>query len=66
MVATICKSKALASDQVIKSEIYFYISMGFILFFKSQHQVTAAGEINLMTVPRDVVLQELMDTVNVT
>lgn len=33
--------------------------MGFIIVLKSQHQVTAAGEINLLIVPRDVALQEL-------
>lgn len=46
-------------------KIYFYISIGFTVVFKSQNQVTAAGEINLLTVPRDVALQELMDTVDV-
>lgn len=54
-----CRSEALASDQVIKSEVYFYISMGFITVFKSQHRATAAGEINLLIVPRDVALQKL-------
>lgn len=61
----ICRSEALSNDQVIKSQIYFYMSMDFTVVFKSQNQVTAFGEINLLTAPRDVALQELMDTVDV-
>lgn len=51
LAATICRSKGLASDQVIKSEVYFYMSIGFMIFFKPQHWVTAAGETNLLIFP---------------